>query len=173
MAILEKREQWLKTFEEGWLAYYKANGHLEWDLYNHPRNEGEISGPGVDLSTSRLLFISTAGSYVRDEQEPFDAANIMGDFTIRAYPVATPFEQIAIAHDHYDHQYIEADPQVLLPLRHLEDMVAEGVIGSLADVMISYTGYQPNMTRVIDELLPPMLAIAKEQAVDAALFVPA
>ena len=40
---------------------------------------------------------------------------------------------------------------MLLPLRHLADMVDEGVIGELTSSVISFMGYQPDITRVIDE----------------------
>lgn len=171
-AILDDREGWLQAFREGWLAHYEQTGETNWKLYNSPKNETTISGPGIDLSRARLALVTTAGGYLRDSQEPFDAPNVMGDYSIRTFPVSTPLEALAFAHDHYDHTAVNADPQVLVPLRHLADLAREGVIGELAPTVVSYSGYQPWMTRTIDELFPQVLAALKEQNVQAALLVP-
>jgi hypothetical protein len=32
-------------------------------------------------------------------------------------------------HTHYDHTAVDEDPEVQLPLRHMEEMVAAGMIG--------------------------------------------
>lgn len=61
------------------------------------------------------MLISSAGGYLKNEQEPFDAANDLGDYTIRTFPSTTQPEQIAFAHEHYD-QRLKSDQQVLLPL---------------------------------------------------------
>ena len=82
-------------------------------------------------------------------------------------------EYIFSTHDHYDHTFIDQDPQVLLPLRHLEDMVTEGIIGELAPTVVSFMGYQPDVTRVLDELIPAIQQAIAAQSPQAALVVPA
>jgi hypothetical protein len=59
-----------------------------------------------------------------------------------------------------------------MPLRHLEALVREKKIGALTENMISFMGYQPDVIRVLDETIPPILRAAKEQQADAALLVP-
>ncbi len=171
MEILENRENWEAEFERGWLAHFRETGEIKWDLYNRPNNKETPAGSGVDLSRSRLMLISSAGGYLRHDQPPFDAADPLGDYSIRTFPDDTPSAQIAFAHDHYDHTAVNADQQVLLPLAHLRTMVNEGSIGSLTDV-VNFMGYQPVITRVLDETIPAILAVAKEQQADAALLVP-
>lgn len=121
-----------------------------------------------------MALISSAGAYLRDSQGPFitDYA-ALGDYTIRLFPNSTPFETLAFAHGFYDHTAVDEDPQVLLPLRHLEDLVSEGVIGELAPSVISFCGFQPNVERTVNELIPTILEAAKAEAIDAALLVPA
>ncbi|MBX0328037.1 glycine/betaine/sarcosine/D-proline family reductase selenoprotein B [Oscillochloris sp. ZM17-4] len=172
MDILENRDQWEATFRAGWLAEYQAAGSFNWKIYNRAKNTLAPDGPAVDLSASRLLLISSAGGYLPASQEPFDAENALGDYRIRAFPGSTPLNTIAYAHDHYDHAAVDADPQVLMPLRHLEDLVAEGVIGELAPNVISFMGYQPDLTRVLDELIPAILDAARAEGARAALLVP-
>ena len=169
---MEDLAGWEAEFEANWLAHYKKTGETFFKIYNRPRNELAPSGPGIDLSRSRLALISSAGGYLRHEQEPFDAENDLGDYTIRLFPASTSFEDIAYAHTHYDHTAVNTDPQVLLPLRHLTDMVAEGVIGELAPSVISFMGYQPDVRRVVEEMIPAIIDVAKAEEIDAALLVP-
>jgi hypothetical protein len=171
--VVENFEQWQADYFEEWLPHYEKTGELVWLNYPRAHNRTAPSGPGIDLARSRLLLISSAGGYLRDEQEPFDAANDLGDYSIRTFPVDAPLERIGFAHDHYDHTAVTADPQVLLPLKHLQNMAAEGKIGALARSVISYSGYQPDVSRILDELIPQILAAAKAQAADGALLVPA
>ena len=173
MDILENPKEWLHKFQHGWLAHFEETGLADWKKYVRPRNHFAPSGPGIKLTESRLLLISSAGGYLHESQEPFDALNQFGDYSLRLFPSNTPFDSLSFAHDHYDHQYVDADPQVLLPLRHLEEMASEGVIGDLASNVISFSGYQPNVIRVVKELIPAILKVAKEDQVNAALLVPA
>ncbi len=172
MGILENRDEWEAEFRAGWLNHWQQTGEIDWKLYNRPKNNPLPTTPGVDLSQSRLLFISTAGDYLRAAQEPFDAQNPLGDYSIRVFPADTPFAALAYAHDHYDHTAVNTDPQVLLPLKYLSDMVDAGSIGELAPLAISFMGYQPDLIRVVDELIPPILSVAREHQVQAALLVP-
>ena len=148
MEILENRDAWLAELEQ--------TGDVDFSIYNRPRNQSVPPGEGIDLSKSRLMLISSAGSYLRQSQAPFDAANDLGDYTVRTFPAQTPFEALDYAHDHYDQTAVRSDPQVLLPLRHLADMVERGIIGELAPVT-SFMGYQPDATHVVDELIPAIV----------------
>ena len=173
MEIMENRDQWLASFREGWLAHYQQTGIIDWKRYPRPKNSVAPAGPGIDLKTSRLMLISSAGGYLPEHQQPFDAANPLGDYSIRLIPSSTPLDALAFAHDHYDHTAINQDPQVLAPLRHLEDLVTEGMIGELAPSMVSFMGYQPDATRVIDETIAATLQAAQVERIRAALLVPA
>jgi hypothetical protein len=172
MEILENREQWQADFENGWLAHYKETGEFNWKLYPRPYNKTAPSGQGIDLSRSRLMLISSAGGYLSESQAPFDAPNPLGDYSIRVFPSSTPPDQISFAHDHYDHTAVKADQQVQLPMRHLQELVDEGIIGEIAPSIVSFMGYQPDATRVVDETFPPLLEQAQAEQIDTALLVP-
>ena len=173
MEILENRDEWYAAYQQGWLAHFEATGQFDWSIYNRPTNKEAFGLPGIDLSQSRLLFISSAGAYLPESQEVYDDENPIGDYTIRRIPSDTPLSKIAYAHTHYNHQYVEADPQVLVPLDHLRTMVSEGIIGELAPSMISFMGYLPDATRLVDETIPEIVRVAKEEQAQAALLVPA
>ncbi len=174
MKILEDLAQWKHEFERGWLAHYEETGEFDWKIYNRPKNKDAPAGPGVDLSRSRLALISSAGGYLRESQQPFNTHKPdLGDYSIRLFPSTTPLEKLAFAHGSYDHTAVNKDPQVLLPLRHLEDFVNEGVIGQLAPSVISFCGWQPDVERTITEMIPAVIEVAKAEQLDAALLVPA
>jgi hypothetical protein len=173
MEILENRDEWLASFRATWLAHYRQTGQIDWSRYPRPRNKVGVAGAGIDLRHSRLMFISSAGGYLREGQRPFDAGNPLGDYGVRAFPSSTPLDALAYAHTHYDHAAVDADPQVLVPLRHLEALVAEGAIGELSPSAISFMGYQPDVTRVVDETASAILEIAQDEGAQAALLVPA
>lgn len=173
MDILEQRDEWLAAYRAGWLAQYKATGEFNWKIYNRPRNTVAPSGAAIDLSNSRLILITSAGGYLHDEQRPFAAEHPLGDTSIRLFPSATPFTDISYAHTHYDHTAIDQDPQVLVPLRHLEDMVTEGIIGELSPTVVSFMGYQPNAITLIDACIPAIMEAVSADKADAALLVPA
>ena len=173
MEVLENIDQWLAEFESGWLAHFNQTGETDWKIYNRPQNPVAPSGPGLDLSSRRLILITSAGSYLTGSQEPFDAADPLGDYSIRIYPSSTPFEALSVAHDHYTHSAIEEDPQVLIPLRHLEAMVEEGLIGELAANVVSFHGYTPNAARFVRETVPEIVSAVQQEAAHAALLVPA
>ena len=172
MDVLENRAQWLADFEAGWLAHYTATGETDWKIYNKPTNKTTIAGDGLDLSQSRLVLVTSAGSYLPTLHATYDDENLLGDYSIRRYPTTTDLRALKFAHTHYDHTAVEADPQVLVPLQHLRDMVTEGTIGALAAEVISFHGYQPNALRTVDETATAILAAAQDLNADAALLVP-
>lgn len=172
MEILENRAAWEADFRAGWLAHYERTGITDFKQYIRPRNSSAPSGSGVDLSRSRLVLISSAGGYLPASQAAFDADNDLGDYTIRLLPISTPFSAIAYAHTHYDHTAVNADPQVLLPLQHLASMQSEGRIGALTPNVVSFMGYQPDVGRVLDELIPAVIDAVRADQAQAALLVP-
>jgi D-proline reductase (dithiol) PrdB len=171
MEILENREEIAAAYAEFADSY--QDGKFNWKFYQYVKNKTNIPGNRIDLSQSRLAIISTAGGYLPESQESFDVADPYGDYGIRTFPITTPLDKIAYAHEHYDHTAVNDDPQVLLPFHHLETMVAEGAIGELAPSVINFMGYQPDIIRIVDELFPAILKVLKEEQVQAALLIPA
>jgi len=172
MDIIENHDAWVETYTDNWLAHYEKTGEVNWKLYNRPDNKTAPSGKAIALSESKLILISSAGSYIKESQEAYDAENDLGDYTIRLIPSDINFDKLAYAHTHYDHTAVNMDPQVLIPLGHLRDLVAAREIGSLTDNYISFMGYQPNAAQVVEETIPAIIEIAKAEGATAALLVP-
>ena len=172
MQIVENLTQWQNEYETGFLADFAETGEVNWKRYPRIKNLSAPAGSSVDLSRCRLMLVTTAGGYLKDSQEPFDASNVLGDYSLRLFSSSTAFEDIAYAHEHYDHAAVDADPQVLLPLRHLEDLAAEGLIGELTPTVVSFSGYHPDIVSVVKLTITLILDIARAEQADAVLLVP-
>lgn len=125
-----------------------------------------------DLSRCRVALLTTAGLYLKGEQEPFDAAVIEGDWSHREFPAETPAEALGIAHDHYDHARALEDINSVLPLDRFRELEAEGVIGELAGTVFSITGYCPRADMIAEETTPKIVAGLKALEADVLFHIP-
>jgi len=173
MEILENPLEWLREFQNGWLSKFEKTGVVDWSLYAPPQNRSAPTSRGIDLANSRLILISTTGAYYPGRHNFFSSAHPLGDYTIRKIPISIAPEELAFAHPDLELGWIGLDSEVVLPLKSLRKMVAEGKIGSLAPVFLSYCGFQPHAIRIVKELVPSILAAVKQQRAHAALIVPA
>ena len=79
------------------------------------------------------MLISSSGAYDTNKNNPFDAVNPLGDYTIRTIPTGLESDQISFSHDHYDTNPVKKDIQVLLPLNILKSMEHRNEIKKLAE----------------------------------------
>ena len=134
------------------------------------------------VTKTRFALLNTGGLYLKDKQQPFDVEREArepewGDPTYRIIPRETELGDIAVAHQHYNPEDIEADFNVLLPIHRFLELEARGEIGSLAPSSYSVMGYQghpgPNWGPWQDRYGPEMLARMKAEDVQAVLLTPA
>ena len=127
---------------------------------------------------ARFSLVTTAGIYVKDVEQPFDAERekrepMWGDPTYRRIPRDVRQEQIAAAHLHINHRDLLEDVNTVLPVNRLAELEADGVIGSLAPTSYSFMGFQPNTTEWRERYVPEVAGLLKDEAVDAVLLAPA
>jgi len=170
--IVEGLDRWTRIFQQGWLKKYVLNKTIDWKRYKYVKNNAAPPSSGIDLSKSKLLLITSAGAYLPEKDEPFNASSLLGDYGIRTFPANTPYAKLDYAHNHYDQTAVREDAQVLLPLTHLQSLVEEKVIGRLSDTVISFMGYQPFVNKVVKKTIPAILEIVTKEQVDAVLLVP-
>ena len=128
--------------------------------------------PAKPLAESTIALLTTCGLYRVDTQLPFDARNDLGDPSFREIHVDTPADRLRIAHSHFDHKHVVADPNVALPIPHFRDLVAEGVIGRLHPWTYSFMGYLPEPRQLIAESAPIVARRLAAEGVDAAFLTP-
>lgn len=177
MQIIENREKWKQRYED-WLATSQAllsQARFGEAFANYPFVHNRLSPgeAGITLSDTRLMIVTSSGAYIENDQEPFEADNPLGDYTIRTFSANVDLHNVSFAHIHYDHGPVTEDPQVLLPLEHLRRFEAGGIIGSLCPEIVSFMGYLPDACRVVDEVASQVVENVWRNNGQAALLVPA
>jgi D-proline reductase (dithiol) PrdB len=131
------------------------------------------------LADATVALLSSAGLYVDGEQEPFDmdaerADPAWGDPTWRAIPRGTPQGALGMAHLHVNPADTLADHDVSLPLRTLDSLVADGVVGASAPTHYSVMGYQQAGLDVWrTETAAQIVERLRDEHVDAICLAPA
>lgn len=129
------------------------------------------------LSQCRVALLSTAGISMKGDS-PFDMEMerknpTRGDPSWRALRADATAADIESNHLHIDTGYIESDLNVALPLDRLRELVAEGVVGSVADTHYSIMGYQGNdSSTLVRESAPAIAKAMRAEEVDLALLAP-
>jgi len=124
------------------------------------------------LNEARIALISSAGIF-RDDQEPFDPWAVNG-LSFRQIPTGTPFEQLKLHHNYFDHREALKDLNCVFPTRRLDALAQSGFIGSLAPTAITLgMGRLYKRTALQQETTPEIVKVLNEQQADAALLVAA
>jgi hypothetical protein len=137
------------------------------------------------LADSRLILFTSSGHFVEGhDPEPLGVKDMTQaeaesrikesmkeSPTLSRIPIDTPPDRIRVRHGGYPVQAVLADHQVVLPLGHLQDMVAEGSIGELVEDAYSFVGAAPQglMRGKVGKEWADM---ARDVCADAALLVP-
>lgn len=135
-------------------------------------NSGDEFTPlAKPLADSRVALLSTAGVHL-DDQEPFHVETVAGDATHRLIPDDVDLSRLRFTHTHYDTSSAEKDPNVVIPIDRLHELVADGRVGSAAPFHVGMMGFNPNAGPVADELAPAVVDLLHESEVDVAVFAP-
>ncbi len=125
-----------------------------------------VTGP--PLNERRVAIVSTAGLHKRgDRPFSFDA----GD-SYRVIPGDIAADDLVMTHvsTNYDRTGFQQDWNVVFPLDRIQEMVAEGIIGSVAGFHYSFMGAHDQTA--VEEQARNVARIMKKDEVDAVLLVP-
>ena len=124
-----------------------------------------VSGP--PLHKRRLALISTAGIQRRSDR-PFD----LGASDYRVIPSGTPAAELIMSHisTNFDRTGFQKDLNVVFPIDRLNELEAEGAIGSLATYHYSFMGATDPAQ--LEGSARALVRILKNDGVDAVLLVP-
>ena len=131
------------------------------------------------LAEASVALLSSAGLFVADSQPSFDldrerAEPGWGDPTWRAIPQGTPQGALGMAHLHVNPTDTLADHEVSLPLRTLDALVADGVVGASADTHYGVMGYQQaGAAEWRSKTAAEIVERLRDEHVDAILLAPA
>ncbi len=148
--------------------HYQKLGYdpYRWFFADDPSSWAPLRKP---LNKIKLGMLSTSGAYVAGQR----AYHYKDDTSVREIPSDTPVEQLRFSHI-TENYLIEArrDPECLVPITALRQLVGEGVIRQLAPSVLSCMGGIYSQRRVRQELIPTVAATFAAQGVDAVLLVP-
>ena len=139
--------------------------------------------PTLDLEAARprplakpliqaTVALVTSAGLAAPGQPRMDGANIEGDYTIRLLDADLPTGELTTWHTHFDTAAAREDLNVVYPIDRLKELAAEGVIGRVAPVGVSFMGYFSNVFRMRDEVVPAVVEAVREAEADAAVLVP-
>ncbi len=144
--------------------------------FDHEPVWSELTKP---LADARVGLLSSAGMYLADTQEPFDVERerrepTWGDPTLRMIPNDVEQQQIDATHLHINTADILVDFNISLPVARLNELVAEGVVGSAAPEHFSVMGFQEDGAEVWrTEIGPDIAARCHAAEIDVLILAPA
>jgi D-proline reductase (dithiol) PrdB len=154
-----------------------------------PLYEGRGAFPGEEepvwtpfakrLAESRIALLTSAGIYLKASQPAFDVDGERdrpewGDPTWRSIPATVGPEDLGIAHLHINDEDLLTDPEIALPLRGLEELAREGVIGGVVAEHVAVMGYQDRgLTDWRRTTAGEIAAHLREQGAEGLILAPA
>jgi len=148
-------------------AQYDALGYppYQWVHSTTPPPWAELDKP---LADCRVGLIGSGGIY----QVGQVAFHYKDDFSFRIIDTKAPTSQLRATHFAYDLTDARSDPNVVFPIDTLNDLVAEGFIGELAERAYAFMGGIYSSRRVRDTLAPALAERVIRDEVDVVLLVP-
>ena len=131
------------------------------------------------LAEARIALLSSAGIFLKASQPSFDLDGERerpewGDPSWRAIPAGTRADEIGVAHLHINEDDLLADPEIALPIRMLQELVDEGVVGAAAENHVSAMGYQHrHLHDWRDHTAPQLATFLRDQRADGLVLAPA
>ena len=126
------------------------------------------------LAESRIGLVVNACMTMPD-QPPFNAELPDNDPSIRTVPSDT--DPLALENTYpgqgFDHAGLEADPNLLVPLDRLREMVTSGELGELGPRVVSLCGHLTKPKVLIEETAPEIARMFVEDGIGVAVLVPA
>ena len=128
------------------------------------------------LADCRVALISSAGIALRSDR-PFDQQGERdnpwwGDPSWRELPADITADDVRFYHLHVDSAPAEEDLDVVLPLRRLHELAAEGTIGGVSPRHFSIMGYILDTSELVGVTAPELAGALIQDRVDLVLLVP-
>ena len=112
-----------------------------------PRFEKIPPAPPLEDLTQATLFLATEGGVIpagNPDGIEMSMATKFGKYSLAGLDRMSS-ERFTVAHGGYDNQYAKADPNVLIPLDVLRELVAEKKIAALGEVFYTTAGNATSM----------------------------
>ncbi len=125
------------------------------------------------LSESRVAIVTTAGLHLRDDK-PFNRDHPGGESTYRVLPSDSDPADIVQSHFSigFDRTAIYRDLNITYPADRMNELVEQGVIGSVGPNNYSFMGALRDCTVVAEQTGPEVAQRMKDESVDLVFLTP-
>lgn len=119
------------------------------------------------LSKAKVAIVTSASLHHADDD---DFAPVDAGYRI----IHADRRDIVVGHwsPNFDQSGVSADLNVVFPIDRLNEMAADGTIGSVSDVHLAYAGNQFDLSAIRMDGGPAGAALLKEHEVDVVLLTP-
>jgi D-proline reductase (dithiol) PrdB len=131
------------------------------------------------LASATIALLSSAGIFVKGEQASFDLEQERsrpewGDPSWRAIPSSSRPSDLGVAHLHINDEDLLTDPEIALPMRLLDQLAAEGLVGRAASSHVAVMGFQDRRLKEWRRVTAPQIvAHLRDQATSGLILAPA
>ena len=125
------------------------------------------------LKECSVCLISSCGVHLRSDR-PMNVAHPLGDFTFRRIPSHARHDDLIIHQLKYPHDDADLDINVIFPIRRLQELAGEGIVGGLTKNFFSFIGYNMDPEKFETTVAEGIArAVTDEEQADIALLAPA
>jgi D-proline reductase (dithiol) PrdB len=123
------------------------------------------------VKASRVALVSTAGVRTKSDKA-FDIHAAQGDWSFRTIPNVATGPDLAIDHTHYPHHDADRDPNCVFPIDRARELVADELVGSIAETHYGLMGFVPEAKHLIEETGPQLAELLRADSVDIVVLTP-
>lgn len=128
--------------------------------------------PRAPLAELRVALLATADLHRRGDVPFVSLETPLGDTSFRVIPHDLPAAELALDAPYVDEKYIPRDPEVALPRRALDQLVAEGTIAAAAPRHYSFCQGIVRPLPALAERAREVTALLRADQVDALVLLP-
>jgi len=159
------------SYEDQWQAWLERVSTTHHGRNHRVNPIATLTPLPLPLAEATVALVTTAGAHLAS-QEPFDVTTIAGDAGYRLIPADVDMASLRFSHTHYDTASAEADPNVVLPIDRLHELVASGRIGAVSPIHVGMMGFNPDPTEIAEVTAPTVAGALTEAGVHAAVLAP-
>ena len=132
-----------------------------------PDLDGHPFTAAPKLADARVAIVTTAGLHTADE-ESFGLL----DPAFRVLPHGATDLRMSHNSQNFDRSGVMLDRNVVYPVDRLDELAADGAIGSVAPAHLSFMGAQQDLSTILLDTGPLAAAFLREQGTDVVLLTP-
>jgi len=132
-----------------------------------PELEGAPFTAAPRLADAQVAIVTTAGLHLAEEQ-------VFGIFDPGFRVIPHGRDDVVMSHNsqNFDRSGVMLDRNVAFPVDRLDELAADGVIGSVAPAHLSFMGAQEDLSTILLDTGPAAARFLQEQGTDLVLLTP-